>query len=183
MLRGELTSLRPFRASDLPTMRGWYRDPETARTWALSPIVSEDAFEADMNGRFAHFDDSGYFAIENLAGELIGRADYEHLDPVDRTVEVMILLGEPASRGKGAGSDAMRTLLAYLFRDRQAERVWLTVIAWNELAIRSYEKLGFVREGTLVEDVWLDGQAYDQLIMGMLRGEFEARWPITPRDA
>ncbi len=183
MLRGELTALRPFRASDLPIMRDWYRDPATARTWAQPPIVSDTAFEADLNGRFARFGESGYFAIENLDGELIGRADFEHLDPVDRTAEVMIVIGDPGSRGKGAGSDAMRVLLSYLFRDRQAEHVWLTVLAWNEPAIRSYEKIGFIREGRLIEDVWLDGKADDQLVMGILRHEFEAKWPSTPQDA
>ena len=179
MLEGRIVTLRPFRATDLPIMREWFRDPSTARTWGRAPLVADDAFEADLAGKFSRFDASGYFAIDDKQGQLIGRAEYEHLDPVDRTVEIMIMLGSPASRGKGAGTDALVTLLTHLFRDRQAKRVWLTVLAWNLAAIRTYEKVGFVHEGRLVGDCWVDGQLHDQLVMGILRPEFEARWPAS----
>lgn len=179
MLNGRIVTLRPIRATDLPAMREWFRDTATARTWGRAPIIADTAFEEDLAGKFSRFGASGYFAIEDVQGQLIGRAEYEHLDPIDRTAEVMIMLGSPASRGKGAGTDALVTLLAHLFRDRQAERVWLTVLAWNEAAIRAYEKVGFVHEGRLIEDCWVDGEPHDQLVMGILRTEFEARWPAT----
>jgi RimJ/RimL family protein N-acetyltransferase len=182
MLKGRIVTLRPFRAADLPVMREWFRDPATARTWGRAPIVGDDAFSADLSAKFSRFDVSGYFAIDDAQDQLIGRADYEGFDPVDRSVEVMIMIGTPASRGKGAGTDALVTLLAYLFRDRQAERVWLTVLTGNEPAIKTYEKIGFVREGRLVEDHWIDGKLHDQLVMGILRNEFDAKWPATPPD-
>ena len=175
MLQGDWVTLRPFRASDLPTMRAWFRDPATARTWGRDPLVPDDAFETDLAGRFRSFDRSGYFAIVDEHGTLVGRIDYEHLDPVDRTAELMILLGDPASRGRGMGSDALRTLIRHLFSDRQLERVWLTVIAWNHPAIRAYENVGFVREAVRVQDVWVDGAWHDQLVMGLLRDEFTER--------
>lgn len=175
MLKGRVVTLRPFRASDLPSMREWFRDPETARTWGRSPIVTEDAFESDLNGKFKAFGESGYFAIDDDQRHFIGRAEYEHLDPVDRAVEIMIMLGAASSRGKGAGADALVTLLHHLFRDRQVERVWLTVLTWNEAAIRTYEKVGFVHEGRLVDDCWIDGEPHDQFVMGILRDEFEAK--------
>ena len=70
------------------------------------------------------------------------------------------------------------TLLRYLFDDRQLERVWLTVLAWNEPAIASYKKVGFVVEGRLKEDCWIEGALHDQLILGILREEFNARWRV-----
>lgn len=175
MLWGEQVVLRPFRADDLPIMRKWLRDPETAHTWGRAPIVTDDAFEADLAGRFTRFDQAGYFAIEDEQGALIGRIEYEQLDPIDRTVELMIMLGSPERRGRGLGTDALRTLILHLFSDRQIERVWLTVLAWNTAAIRTYEKIGFVREGLRREDIWLDGAWHDQLVMGLIRREFHDR--------
>ncbi|MGH2548117.1 MAG: GNAT family N-acetyltransferase, partial [Thermomicrobiales bacterium] len=104
MLNGRLVTLRPFRSGDLPIMREWFRDPETARYWGLSPIVPDDKFESDLAGKFQVFGQSGYFAIEDNAGNLVGRVEYEHFDPIDRTAEIMIMLGRSESRGKGIGT-------------------------------------------------------------------------------
>jgi RimJ/RimL family protein N-acetyltransferase len=177
MLKGQSVTLRPFCAADLPRMREWMRDPETARAWARAPIVSDHRFEDDLTGKFSRFDESGYFAIEDSSGQFIGRIEYEQLHPVDRTAEVMIMLGESSSRGKGLGTDAMVTLLRYLFDDRQIERVSLTVLAWNEPAIASYKKVGFVVEGRLKAESWFEGSPHDQLMLGILREEFHAKWP------
>jgi RimJ/RimL family protein N-acetyltransferase len=179
VLKGRLVTLRPFRADDLPIMREWFRDPETSRWWGLSPIVPGDKFEFDLAGKFQKFERDGYFAIEDATGKLVGRIEYEHFDPFDRTAEIMILLGRTETRGKGIGTDALVTLLAYFFRDRQAERAWLTVLTWNEAAIRLYEKVGFVREGRLISDCWIDRQYHDQFVMGMLREEFESKWSAS----
>lgn len=175
MLHGERIKLRPIRAADLPIMCEWLRDADTARTWGRDPLVPDDAFETDLTGRFSRFDQSGYFAIVDQHGTLLGRIDYEHLDPVDRTAELMIMIGDRQNRGQGIGTDALRTLIRHLFDDRQVERVWLTVLAWNEPAIRAYEKIGFIREGIRRADVWIDGAWHDQLVMGLLRREFEER--------
>jgi len=177
MLKGQSVTLRPFHADDLPRMREWMRDPETARTWGRAPIVPENALEDDLAGRFSRFAESGYFAIDDSNGHLVGRIDFERLHLIDRTAEVMIVLGETSSRGKGLGTDAMVTLLRYLFDDRQAERIWLTVFNWNQPAIASYKKVGFVVEGRLKEDGWFEGSPHDQLVLGILREEFHARWP------
>jgi len=176
MLNGPLVTLRPFRADDLPRMREWMRDPETSRTWARAPIVPDSRFEDDLAGKFKRFDTSGYFAIDDSQGHFVGRIEFENLQLVDRTAEVMIMLGEPSARGKGIGTDAMVTLLRYLFDGRQLERVWLTVITWNEAAIASYKKVGFIVEGRLREDCWIEGALHDQLVLGILRAEFNAKW-------
>jgi RimJ/RimL family protein N-acetyltransferase len=172
MLRGTRVSLRPFRADDLPTMRDWFRDRDIAATWASHPVNPDTLFEADLTGRFASFDREGHFAVENELGEFIGRVDFGALHPVDRTVEISILLGATAGRGKGYGTDAFHVLIQHLFLDRQVERIWLSVLAWNEAAIRLYEKLGFVHEGRLRETIWLNGERHDLLLMGLLKSEY-----------
>ncbi|MCC6704308.1 MAG: GNAT family N-acetyltransferase [Thermomicrobiales bacterium] len=175
MLYGERVTLRPFRADDLPAMRSWFRDRAVTRNWANHPVISDTLFEADLTGRFASFDRDGHFAVDNEFGELIGRVDFDELDPIDRTCELSIMLGAEAGRGKGYGADACHTLLEHLFSDRQIERVWLSVIDWNAPAIRLYEKLGFVHEGRLERTIWLEGGWHDLLLMGMMKTEYRRR--------
>ncbi len=179
MITGERVRLRPIGRGDLPVLRVWFDDPETMRFWGIpTPLVAEDQFVADLAGRFNQFDDAGYFMIELLDGTPIGRIEYERLDPQTRSAEVMILIGAAESRGQGYGTDAMVALLRYLFHQRNLHRVALSVIAGNDRAIRAYEKVGFVAEGRLRDDLFFDGAYHDQLVMSILREEFDARWPL-----
>jgi RimJ/RimL family protein N-acetyltransferase len=181
MLVGTQVQLRPIRRDDLPRLRAWFDDPELMRHWARpAPLVVDDAFEPDLRGRFSRFDTAGYFMIEIPGGPTIGRIDFEQLNMQSRSAEVMVLIGDRASRGHGHGTDAMVTLLRYLFDQRNLHRVALMVLAWNAPAIRSYEKVGFVAEGTLRDDCFFDGRYHDQIAMSILRPEFDARWPLDP---
>ena len=186
MIDGNLVRLRPIRRSDLPYLRAWHDDPEVMRHWGQScPLVREDQFEDDLAGRFARFGESGYFALvpkEPADAPPIGRLEWEGLDRLNRSAEVMILIGDPAYWGRGFGTDALVTLLRYLFQVQGLNRVTLMVLSWNERAIRSYEKAGFVIEGVLREDVYDDGRYHDQTVMGILRREFDERWGVTPPD-
>ncbi|MCB1133251.1 MAG: GNAT family N-acetyltransferase [Verrucomicrobiae bacterium] len=168
-------TLRPVRADDVSTMRAWFNERELSSTWGRSPVVPENYLEADVNGRFTVFDRDGCFAVDDEHGTLIGRIDYNDLDPIDRSAEVSVMLGATSGRGKGYGTDAFHTLIDHLFSDRQVERVWLSVLPFNQPAINLYEKLGFVHEGRLRSTVWVDGTWHDLLLMGMMKSEYRPR--------
>jgi RimJ/RimL family protein N-acetyltransferase len=183
MISSERLRLRPIRQEDLPLLRAWFDDPATMRFWGQPfPLVAEDQFETDLAGRFRCFDEAGYFMIELLDGAPIGRIEYERLDPQARSAEVMILIGAVDGRGRGYGTEAMVALLRYLFHQRNLHRVALSVIAWNERAIRSYEKAGFVVEGRLRDDLYFDGRYHDQMLMSILRGDFDDRWSVSSQS-
>jgi RimJ/RimL family protein N-acetyltransferase len=137
-------------------------------------LVIHDRFEQDLSGRFARFDDAGYFTILDPDQRPIGRIEFERLDERCRSTQVMILIGEPDAQGRGFGRDAMRALLTYLFLDRNLHRVELTVIADNVRAIRAYDAIGFGTEGRLRGNRFVDGERVDELIMSILRPEFDA---------
>lgn len=177
MLNGKLVKLRPIAASDLPIMRCWFADPAVMRFWANSrPFVTEHTFESDLGGSFARFDDAGYFTILDPDSKPIGRIDFEHLDTRTRSVELGILIGEVSAQGKGYGPDAIIALLGYLYFNRNVHRVELTVLEFNEYAIRAYERIGFVHEGTLRDYRYVDGAYVAEHQMSILRPEFETRY-------
>ena len=83
-------------------------------------------------------------------------------------------IGEREYWGKGYGSDAMRLGLAYAFSELNLSRVSLSVLDYNQRAIRSYQKVGFRREGTIRQYVLRDNQRWDVHHMGILRSEWLA---------
>ena len=64
---------------------------------------------------------------------------------------------------------ALMELSIALSRARRLHRIELTVVADNHRAIRSYEKVGFQREGLKRENYFgEDGKYHDEVIMGIL---------------
>ena len=63
-------------------------------------------------------------------------------------------------------------MLDYAFDELGMYRVGLRVMAYNTAAIKTYEKVGFMREGTQRGAVWREGGRYDVHFYGILRDEW-----------
>ena len=69
--------------------------------------------------------------------------------------------------GLSIGSIMLDTLLGWARATQTITKVDLRVRVDNQRAIRLYESRGFVREGTLRKEIYLDGQYYDLYFMGL----------------
>ena len=101
-------------------------------------------------------------------------------DPRD-TYEVGILIIDPEQRGQGLGFQALTLLLAYLFDERRALRVWFTTDDDNVAMRRLGEHLGFRLEGTLRGGREVEGRLIDEALYGMTRDD--PRVPFVPVHA
>ena len=81
---------------------------------------------------------------------------------------------DPAYRGHGYGTDAMRVTLRYGFMELNLQRIQLNVYSYNERAIKSYLKAGFVVEGRQRGMLRRDGERWDFVYMSVLRDEWLA---------
>lgn len=148
------------------------------RYWGeRQPIVPAHEFEADLapGGRFTQFEKAGYFCICDETGRPIGRLDFEGVEFTALSAELSILIGEKDAWSAGYGTEAITLLLDWLFNQRGLHRVWLEVFPENTRAQRAYEKVGFVREGTLRETWFMDGAWHDEHVYGILHREFNAQ--------
>lgn len=80
-----------------------------------------------------------------------------------------------AYQGKGYGSEAIEWIVEWGFRHANLHRIEIGAFAWNEGALRLYERLGFVIEGRKREAAWHDGQYMDVVEMSMLEREWRER--------
>jgi RimJ/RimL family protein N-acetyltransferase len=177
ILVGERVRLRGVRDDDLPTLARWEMDP--GRMVTLSTRVAP-ASEAAATERIAKWsanekDDLG-FAIETLADPpvLVGNIGLWGARAKDRCATLGIALGR-AHIGRGYGTDAMRVIVGYGFREMGLHRIQLGVAPFNPAGIRAYEKAGFVEEGRFRESVLHDGRWYDEVLMSILDHEWTAR--------
>ncbi len=87
-------------------------------------------------------------AIEDESGRRIGNVMYYNVDRWRKEAEIGISIGQREYWGRGYGSDAVRTLVRYLFRATDLRRLYLHTLDWNVRAQRAFYKAGFRPCGT-----------------------------------
>lgn len=175
-IRGRKTRLRPMRADEAPLFYEWVTDPDVQPFWGGRGHYKslEDFLEDHWVPHY--FDgskpDSGRCFTIEADGRPIGMIAYNRVDVFNRSTEIDVVIGDPAYRERGYGTDALRAFLAFLFDTVGLHRVWLGTYGHNARAQRAYEKAGFVRESVMREADWVDGRWVDSVIYGILEHEF-----------
>jgi RimJ/RimL family protein N-acetyltransferase len=171
-LVGKLVRLRTRTAADIPLFVRWYGDPDV-RHWLHISEAPEPTFETEQ-ARFQQTEsDATRFSwiIETGGAKPLGVIALVALDRAHGRAELGISIGEKAYWGRGYGTDAIRVLLAHAFGTLRLRRVTLITDADNERGIRSYEKVGFVKEGVLRAHRLRYGRPIDMLAMAVIVGE------------
>lgn len=180
IFEGERIRLIAFSDDDVPTIAKWMSDLSLQRL--LNPggvVLATPAQLLDPNGWFAadrNNKDAYLFAVRTKdENRFIGIIVITAIDVYAHHGEIGINLGEPEYQGKGYGGEVMLLMMRFGFEQLNLNRIWLSVFSHNQRAIRLYEKLGFVHEVREREMLYRDGRYYDNLQMGILREEWEAR--------
>jgi len=77
----------------------------------------------------------------------------------------------PGARGRGAGTEAQRLLVHYLFAHTQVHRIDAHTDVTNTAEQRALEKAGFTREGVLRGAQFRNGRFHDMAVYSILRHE------------
>jgi aminoglycoside 6'-N-acetyltransferase len=129
LVRGRLTTLRPADASDVDRLVVWHADPDVSRYWDGETFTCREMAE-----RLVREDVEAWIVEER--GEPVG---YLQVHPAGLD---MFLI--PSARGRGLGPDAARAMAEHLVEERGHERVTVDPYAWNDGAVRAWERAGFV---------------------------------------
>ena len=165
-LEGELVRLRALEEADLPKVNEMVWEPDVTRflmiVWPEPLAGSREWWESSRRST------TGVpFAIETLAGELVGTCDLRDIEDRARTAGLGIFIGKPYW-DRGYGTDAVRTLCRFAFREMNLQRIELHVYENNPRGKRAYEKVGFKEEGRLRRAHFVEGEHQDVIVMGLL---------------
>lgn len=177
-IAGERVTLRSWEHDDVRVR--WETDQTADSTEARlrdwhEPPKSLQQREAEFEAQQAEPDAAVVSLIIEVQGRAVGDINLFHVDTRNRNASVGLSIWEANDRNHGYGTDAMRALLRWAFRQLNLHRVELSVDPKNVAAIRAYGNAGFVEEGRRLEAHFTDGTYVDDVIMGVLRRDFEAR--------
>ena len=123
-----------------------------------------------------HLNDRYKFAIETIEeSAFIGGCSTNDIDWKNSVATIGIFIGNKGYLGRGYGTDATKTLVAFLFNQMNINKIRLTCYSFNTRAIESYKKCGFVIEGVLRQKIFKDGKYHDRIAMGLLQNDFISR--------
>lgn len=169
-LKGERVVLREKKLSDAADDYKWRLDEELTRLDAAPPLKLSQREYMLFYREEIDYPSPGRrrFGIDTIEGKHIGNCMYYDIDVRAGQTEMGVMLGDRDYWSKGYGSDAVRTLLDYIFTRTPLSRVYLHTLDWNIRAHKSFQKAGFVP----VKYVRRDG--YNFLQMEILKEWWQA---------
>ncbi|MHB8627420.1 MAG: GNAT family N-acetyltransferase [Aggregatilineales bacterium] len=179
LFTGDLVRLAAKQADDNKLVVQWENDAEYMRFLefnAARPHSADELNRFDEDNKEDHESGRAFeFMFRTITDDKVIGLGELWIQWNHRNAWLSIGIGEPEYRGKGYGTDAMRLLIGFGFRELDLHRIQLGVFSNNPRAIRCYEKVGFVREVVKRAEIYRDGQRVDGYVMGLLRSEWEAQ--------
>ena len=174
-LVGDRVVLKRHVPGNLAAFMRWYADPEVSRlTRYQDGPMARPEIERFFQARVLGTDSLAMAIHERASDRLLGTCAFSQLDGENGSALFHITIGEKDAWGKGFGTEATRLMLEHAFERLRLHRIGLSVFAFNERAIRSYRRAGFVIEGRAREAIRRDGRWWDEVEMSILDSDWRA---------
>ncbi|WP_454053291.1 GNAT family N-acetyltransferase [Clostridium sp. Marseille-Q7071] len=174
LLKGDRIKLSALKKEDVDKITMWYEDVDFLRNYdggIAYPETKESMekwYEETINSK-----ENFCFSIRILEEKnMIGFLVLSSIMWNNGSFWISICIGNEENRKKGYGSEALKLLIDYSFRELNLHRLQLTVFSYNTSAIKTYEKLGFKKEGVYREAIYRDNNRYDMYLYGLLKKEW-----------
>jgi putative hydrolase of HD superfamily len=180
-------SLRDWHLDDLPAWQHWqqphhqwhrtdgpyYPVPSPAEIETRAALIRKSIQDGDWPTPR-----TGLVIADRRTDELVGRVIRYWQSEETAWLSLGIAVYDPSHWGRGIGFEALGLWMEYLFR-AMPELVRLDLRTWSGNAgmIRLAEKLGYLEEARFRRARIVDGEYYDGLGFGILREEWERRYP------
>ena len=102
----------------------------------------------------------------------VGVAFIHSIDMSDKHGRYAVGIYNSCNWEHGYGQEITRAVLQYAFNKLDLHKIDLRVLAYNTRAISSYKKSGFVIDGVLRDNAFINQQWHDDIIMSILKSEF-----------
>ena len=171
-LIGKKVLLRAIERDDNEFLRAMLNDPEMEGNvigwnFPTSKIEQERWFENQA------FDKKNLRFIIEFEGKAVGLATLTSIDWKNRKADHGIKLFGDDIKGKGIGTDTVRTIMKYAFEELQLNRLYGSIMEHNIASQKLYEKCGWVIEGCSRQSIFKGNRYIDELQTAVLRDDYE----------
>ncbi len=185
MWKGRKIVLRSVELRDAKTIQKWYVDKEFRLAYDEYSSVDIDSISKEISSSRGDIinprTEKVVFMVERKSDlRPIGMACLRHIDRNNGNAEIVLGIGEKDMRLAGYGIDVLIVLLDLVYYELGMEKAYLKSYDNQNLGLRSALNFGFIKEGKLRKQAFIEGKYIDQWILGLLKDEYEAL-PIVPK--
>ena len=171
-LIGERIYLSPRNSEDIEKFTEWLNDFET------TDYLGRSAYITTLEGEKQYFEENSnknynFFIITLEEDKLIGTVGLEKYYSINRTATLGIFIGNKDYRNEGYGTEAIKMILDYGFNYLNLNNIKLSLMSFNERALKCYTKCGFKEYGRRRKCKYVNGKYYDSIEMDILANEFK----------
>ncbi len=163
-------SLRALERGDLRFIHNLNNNRNIMSYWFEEPYESFDELE-ELYNKHIHDNAERRFVVEGANQALIGLVELIEINYIHRSAEFQIII-TPEHQGKGYAKTLINKALDYSFTILNLHKIYLHVAIENEKAVYLYEQCGFIEEGHLVEEYFINGQYRDVKRMYVLQNQY-----------
>jgi RimJ/RimL family protein N-acetyltransferase len=178
VLRTPRLLLRRLGADDVAPLAAYRSIPEVARFQSWESFDLADAARLVAEQARVVPDTPGTWLqlalVHSTSAALIGDCGIHFLGDDPRQVELGITLA-PTHQGQGLATEALSSVLEYVFERMGKHRATALTDAENLPAASLFRRLGFRQEAHYVDNVWFKGAWGSEYLFALLRGEWEVR--------
>ncbi len=168
-MSGDL-KLRPLEREDLKFVHRLNNDAKIMSYWFEEPYEAFVELQ-ELYDKHIH-DQSEHRFILELDGQMVGLVELMEIDYIHRRAEFQIII-DPKFQGHGYAVSATKLAMKYAFHVLNLHKLYLVVDKVNEKAIHVYEKVGFIREGELIDEFFVDGTYHDAIRMCIFQHQYQ----------
>ncbi|EKZ0252011.1 spermidine N1-acetyltransferase [Listeria monocytogenes] len=167
-MSGDL-KLRPLEREDLKFVHRLNNDAKIMSYWFEEPYEAFVELQ-ELYDKHIHDQSERRFILE-LDGQMVGLVELMEIDYIHRRAEFQIII-DPKFQGHGYAVSATKLAMKYAFHVLNMHKLYLVVDKVNEKAIHVYEKVGFIREGELIDEFFVDGTYHDAIRMCIFQHQY-----------
>ena len=161
---------QPFERTDFYRLINWLSSEKELIQFA-GPIFSYPLTNDQLENYVDSINRKVCKILLSETNEVIGHCEFNYENEIPRISRVLI--GNQNYRSRGIGTEIIRNMSTEFFCDSGVSIIDLNVFAWNDRAIRCYEKLGFRIVKTTVFEKEIDGEFWENHNMQLTRHDFD----------
>lgn len=175
MIQGERITLRAYQMDDANPLWDSVHKEEINKLTGTHSTFTREMIDGYIENQVKADDDTrASFIIESVDNpRAVGEVVINDIDHDNHSGNIRISLFSEEDLNKGYGSEAMRLMTGYGFKELSLHRISLGVYNFNPRAIRVYEKIGYKREGVMRDALCWDGEYIDEIMMSILAHEWD----------